>query len=631
MKKIVVLGSCVSGEVGLSLQANGPYDVGGVFPHWRSDFIVKFLETSNLSYLPTKHDLEDFGREIGHQGKEDKRYIDTNARWLIDQSREKVIEFKHVIETCDVLLIDNLYDIRAKLYTCTLSEYEHFPPLKYAAGYNVLEEITDLSLEEHLENFEKIIKFSKNINPNINIFTFPTPTTGIKLYPLNLGKSIPERIVERTEKFLFNKNIKNVYKFPLCDFKQEYVNIKKGDTYYYQAVTDAYGRVVDEALSGSDFLNSFRQNFDNLLAIDTKGNSNESPYSDLPDKNFWKLAVSEKFPLSIEGLYVKKFAIDFETKIATCGSCFAQHISKRLFKRGYNFLDFEKAPENLPNAERGKLGYGLYSARYGNIYTSTQLLQLFQRAFKQRNFNEVWKNKSGNFVDPFRPNLCGDGYSSLEELSEDRKKHLSRVREMFETLDVLVVTMGLTEAWTNKETGAVYPLCPGVSGGEFDASLHQFVNLDYSLILSQMELFIKLLKQVNPSAKLILTVSPVPLTATAVDRHVLVSTMASKSILRAVADRLYISHNNVDYFPSYDMVMSPPYKGMFFKNNLREIHEEGVDHIMGQFFSEHSQGIEEVPNINEEPSRRDSVSNNQSDSEIHCDEIFLELEKLKAQ
>jgi hypothetical protein len=163
-----------------------------------------------------------------------------------------------------------------------------------------------------------------------------------------------------------------------------------------------------------------------------------------------------------------------------------------------------------------------------------------------------------------------------------------------------------------------------------------FVNLDYATILGEMEQFLVRLKGCNPTARVLLTVSPVPLTATVMDRHVLLSTMASKSILRAVADRLYQLHDYVDYFPSYDIIMSPSYKSVFFKNNLRSIHVEGVDYVMPHFFSQHrlDDSIDKKvgapdASLSATPSCRacDSENTAEVDDEVFCDEAFLELDR----
>jgi hypothetical protein len=74
-------------------------------------------------------------------------------------------------------------------------------------------------------------------------------------------------------------------------------------------------------------------------------------------------------------------------RISTAGSCFAQHIGRTLRDRGYNILDVEKGPKSLSNALRNKYSYGVYSARYGNICTSRQFLQLVDSALNNKIIN----------------------------------------------------------------------------------------------------------------------------------------------------------------------------------------------------------------------------------------------------
>jgi hypothetical protein len=64
---------------------------------------------------------------------------------------------------------------------------------------------------------------------------------------------------------------------------------------------------------------------------------------------------------------------------------------------------------------------------------------------------------------------------------------------------------------------------------------------------------------------------------------VLVSTIASKSILRAVADELCRRDPGVAYFPSYEIVTGPQTAGRFYAEDLREVTPEGVAFVMSVF------------------------------------------------
>ena len=69
-----------------------------------------------------------------------------------------------------------------------------------------------------------------------------------------------------------------------------------------------------------------------------------------------------------------------QTRIATLGSCFAQHLSKSLAKYGFNYVNGEPGPSWLDEQDRIRFNYGTFSARYGNIYTPRQLVQLVERS-----------------------------------------------------------------------------------------------------------------------------------------------------------------------------------------------------------------------------------------------------------
>ena len=87
--------------------------------------------------------------------------------------------------------------------------------------------------------------------------------------------------------------------------------------------------------------------------------------------------------------------------------------------------------------------------------------------------------------------------------------------------------------------------------------------------------------------KCLLTVSPVPLTATASGKHVLASTIYSKSTLRSVAGQLFENQTHIDYFPSYEIVTNPRMHSTAFADNLRSVRDETVDNVMRHFFAQH--------------------------------------------
>jgi hypothetical protein len=310
-----------------------------------------------------------------------------------------------------------------------------------------------------------------------------------------------------------------------------------------------------------------------------------NPYKSQPKKAFWRPAIAERHYADLEDLW-SPLPLKREHKVATAGSCFAQHIGNNLAIRGANFMDLEPAPPLFDNeAEARKFGFGVYSCRYGNLYTTRQLLQLFDEAFGNRTpLERVWQ-KGDRYFDALRPSVDPVGQDSAATVLALREKHLEKVRQMFRSLDLFVFTMGLTEGWESVEDNTMYPMAPGTLAGTYDADRYRFHNLRHREILADMEAFWSRLKSVNPGARMLLTVSPVPLTATATDNHVLPAAVYSKSVLRAVAGELSEDHEEIYYFPSYEIISSHPSGGMFFNPDQRTVNMFGVNYVMTHFFS----------------------------------------------
>ena len=345
------------------------------------------------------------------------------------------------------------------------------------------------------------------------------------------------------------------------------------------------------------------------------------PYENLPSRAFWRSAVAATGPDGMREISTCRAKLGAEQVIATAGSCFAQHIARRLQQRGFNYLDVEPAPSRLPASLHHSFGYGLFSARYGNVYTSAQLLQLLLRATgKFVPTERVWET-GGRWFDPFRPSIEPNGFASEAEALASQDSHLGAVRRMMKQMDMFIFTLGLTETWRSREDGAVYPVCPGVAAGRFDPERHEFVNLDYEAVLRDMARAMAILRRTRPSLRVLLTVSPVPLTATASGDHVLSATTYSKSVLRAVAGRLTALHDWVDYFPSYELVTAPVFGGRAYEANMRQVASTGVDFVMGTFLREFCEGGEAL--AAPPPSPRSVVA--AKDDDTVCDEAALEF------
>ena len=308
------------------------------------------------------------------------------------------------------------------------------------------------------------------------------------------------------------------------------------------------------------------------------------PYKFLPSTSWWSKSVAGKKTTEIDTQVTSKFKIKKTDKIASAGSCFAEKITTALKNKNYNYFITEEAPEFIDEKTKVRWNYGTFSARYGNVYTCRQLLQLLQRSFKIINpkSEEIYWEKK--YYDPLRPFIQPNGFPSLNALLEDRKYHLKMVKKMFQETDIFIFTMGLTESWVDTSSDLTYPVCPGCSYGEFHPNRYSFVNSGVAQTSNDLDLFISKLKEINPHCKIILTVSPVPLIATMSTSGVARSTTYSKSVLRCVAEEMVLKWDHVDYFSSYEVITGTFNNKSYYSQNKRHIEPIGVNHVMKLFF-----------------------------------------------
>ena len=308
------------------------------------------------------------------------------------------------------------------------------------------------------------------------------------------------------------------------------------------------------------------------------------PYAGLPDRQNWRKAVSLIDSHRIDPQGGARFKVDGKTKIASAGSCFAQRIAQSLRASGFHYYDAEPAPEFLTAQQRADYGYDVYSARFGEIYTTLQLLQLIQRATDAfEPLERSWPGETG-LLDPFRPTFQPQAFTSLEDLEAERSRHLQAVKRMFGELDVFIFTMGLTETWCHTVDGAAYPICPGREIGDFDPKTYRFRNLSVEDNVAYLNQFLEILRSLNPNARVILSVSPVPLAATMEDRHVLTASTYSKAVLRVAAEEVRRTHPHVDYFAAYEIVTGTFNTAEYFEADRRTVSAAAVEHVMRSFY-----------------------------------------------
>ena len=323
--------------------------------------------------------------------------------------------------------------------------------------------------------------------------------------------------------------------------------------------------------------------------------SSKFPYDNRPSYALWKRSVQPIPSTEIDPSAPVRFKISKGERVASAGSCFARHIAANLRAQQFNYFFTE------PGAE--------YSANFGNIYTTLQLRQLLDRAYGRFYPAETAWRMGDRFVDPLRPRVFPEAFGSVDDVVAANATHLAAVRKLFEGLDVFVFTLGLTEGFCSRVDGTAYPACPGKDVGEFDDAQYEYRNLDVNENIVQLDAFVNRLREVNPKARIVLTVSPVPLVATMEDRSVVQSTTYSKSVLRVTADEIRRRHDNVEYFWSYEIITGTYNNDRYFDPDRRSVNEMGVRHVMRSFFRNFTDSpIEEVTTAAADPCDEDVLN-----------------------
>ncbi|MEO1717001.1 MAG: GSCFA domain-containing protein [Planctomycetota bacterium] len=231
-----------------------------------------------------------------------------------------------------------------------------------------------------------------------------------------------------------------------------------------------------------------------------------------------------------------------DTRVSVIGSCFAVNFKHWLIEHGYNFCQFEDGPF----ASMGSL-------RTGPLFNPGSICQLAEWAFNGFDAADTSWTIAGRLCDPYRKSLS---WPTEADMRAERMSHFAATRNMVEQSEVLIVTLGLSEVWRNREDKRCYYLSP--PPGILDERYHEHALLTVDECVEQLESFYAIVREHNPSLRLVVTLSPVPLLATYFDRSAVVSDAVSKATLRAALHWFCERHPEVIYFPSYEMAVRTP-------------------------------------------------------------------------
>ncbi len=236
--------------------------------------------------------------------------------------------------------------------------------------------------------------------------------------------------------------------------------------------------------------------------------------------------------------------------VFTIGSCFARNIEQHLADVGCRvpMLEFNLPADEWdggPNAAMNKFHPPAFR----------QCLEWTARVFDGG--GEVAWEDCAPFAFDF-----GDGrffdmdMASTPPISRDRflerRQHIYDVFSTVFSADCLMMTPGLIEAWRDRQTGLYTHEPPTLKAMAALRERWEFEILSYEQCLADLLGAIDVVRARNREVKVLITTSPVPMSASFSGQDVRIANAYSKAVLRAVCGAATFHRPLVDYFPSYE-------------------------------------------------------------------------------
>lgn len=244
------------------------------------------------------------------------------------------------------------------------------------------------------------------------------------------------------------------------------------------------------------------------------------------------------------------FKINHQHKILNIGSCFSDEMGNRLVD-----LKFD----------------GLINP-FGIIFNAYSIQNLIERSIDKRYFTTDDVHQNGEQF------FCFDVHSSFNALSKDEvlinlNLTLDRVHHQIQNCDVLMITLGTSWVYERIDTAEIVANCHKVEAKQFKKVL-----LTTEENFKSMDLIAFEITKINPNVKIITTVSPV--------RHIkdgMVENNVSKARLLDALYQLDLKYKQVNYFPSYELVMDDLRDYRFYKEDLIHPTNQAVEYIWEKF------------------------------------------------
>ncbi|MCF0053318.1 GSCFA domain-containing protein [Dyadobacter sp. LJ53] len=251
------------------------------------------------------------------------------------------------------------------------------------------------------------------------------------------------------------------------------------------------------------------------------------------------------------GIASSDWKISRHSRIATIGSCFADVLGSQLAAYKFPVLN-------------NNFGTAFNPLAIAKILDATLESKQPNQALFFENSDKIWLHHD------FHSSLYGHDQAHLQvELAE---KSLT-AKAFLQEADVLVITFGTAFAYRHKPTNQIVGNCHKVPADHFVKELlhPDQIMIAYDQLIQKLQMF-------RRNLRIILTVSPVRHT-----RDTLPLNQVSKSTLRLVCHRLSEKYKQVEYFPSYEIMVDELRDYRFYEEDLIHPNRVAEDYIFNVF------------------------------------------------
>lgn len=273
-----------------------------------------------------------------------------------------------------------------------------------------------------------------------------------------------------------------------------------------------------------------------------------------------------------------KFQLQKNESIFTSGSCFAREIERHLEKIGISVPTKYLNQKKYVKEKRANDG-ALFN-RFNPASIADEIRAICNPAFLgERLIYELSENSAYDaYFSPAQEKCAKSGKLEI------RSEILSYQNNFIQNAGAVFLTLGMSEAIYDKEFESYLNGAPVLgkynvaNNSRFEGHL---IGLDETLAyLDESRNSLK--QHISPNMKMIVTVSPVPLEVTFTGGDVVQANQVSKSTLRLAAEIFCKQYDDVDYWPSFEMVLYAE-PATAWKNDFRHVEREKVSQIMNYF------------------------------------------------